>query len=393
MKKISADLILTNTGEPIKDGLIIFNEEDGVIHDILLSTDGVGDVQKYNGILIPGYINVHCHLELSHLKGAIPTGTGLIPFINGVMSLRDYPKEIIDEKIAVADRDMWEAGIVAVGDISNQLDTFQTKKNSRIRYYTFVEMFDLLQEEQAEESFGRYQSVYDQQVATGHHKKSMVPHAPYSVSSKLWKLLHGVHQSGETISIHNQELAAENEFSKHGTGEFVEFYKNIGMSLEHFEPSGKTSIHTIIDHLSPEVRALLVHNTMTTVEDIQSAQHAIGQTFWATCPNANLYIENKLPNYQKFLDAGAKVCIGTDSLSSNWQLSIYEEMKTIKKYQSYVPDEEIIKWATIHGAEALGYDDLGVLAAGTSPGINHIDVEVIEGRFSLDTARSSSKIA
>lgn len=393
MKKISADLIFTNTGEPIRDGVIIFNEDDGVIHNILPSSDGIDDIKKYRGILIPGYINAHCHLELSHLKGAIPTGTGLIPFINGVMQLRDFPQEIIDEKIAIADRAMWEAGIVAVGDISNQIDTVSTKKKSRIRYYTFVEMFDLMQEDQTEAAFDRYQAVYDQHVGTGHHKKSMVPHAPYSVSSKLWKLLNGAHRSGDTISIHNQELAAENELSKYGTGEFVEFYKNIGMSLDHFVPTGKTSIHTVLDHLSPDVKALFVHNTMTTVEDIESAQQAIGQTFWATCPSANLYIENKLPNYQYFLDTGAKVCIGTDSLSSNWQLSIYEEMKTIKKYQSYVPDDEIIKWATIYGAEALGYDDLGVLAAGTSPGINHIDVEVVEGKFSLDKARSSLKIA
>ena len=96
-------------------------------------------------------------------------------------------------------------------------------------------------------------------------------------------------------------------------------------------------------------------------------------TFWATCPNANLYIENQLPNYQTFLDAGATVTIGTDSLTSNWQLSVLEEMKTISKYQSYVDFETLLKWATLNGAKALGFErTLGSLKVGKTPGINLI---------------------
>ncbi|HQV66448.1 MAG TPA: amidohydrolase family protein, partial [Saprospiraceae bacterium] len=101
------------------------------------------------------------------------------------------------------------------------------------------------------------------------------------------------------------------------------------------------------------------------------------QIFWATCPNANLYIENKLPDYQIFRDADAKVTIGTDSLTSNWQLSIWEEIKTIRKYQSYIPLEELLTWATINGAEALSYEDrLGSFEVGKTPGILHISGDI-----------------
>ena len=87
------------------------------------------------------------------------------------------------------------------------------------------------------------------------------------------------------------------------------------------------------------------------------------------------------------------MCIGTDSLTSNWQLSILEEMKTIKKYQSYIDDLEIIRWATKNGAEALGYNDLGRLEPGLSPGINWIDVRVDNESFDLSKARTISKLA
>ena len=167
----------------------------------------------------------------------------------------------------------------------------------------------------------------------------------------------------------------------------------MGLDIDGFLPTGKTSVESILHHLRPDTKVLLVHNTMTSSEDISSVKKRLPRCYWVTCPNANLYIENNLPTYQTFLDSEAKVCIGTDSLSSNWQLSIFEEMKVIKKYQSYIDDVEITKWATFNGAEALGYDDLGSLRKGTSPGINLIDVEVHDGDFDLRLAKSSTKIA
>ena len=92
--------------------------------------------------------------------------------------------------------------------------------------------------------------------------------------------------------------------------------------------------------------------------------------FWATCPNANLYIENKLPNYQHFLETQATVCVGTDSLTSNWQLSILDEIKTILKLQSYLTFDTVLEWATINGAKALGFDhELGSIEIGKTPGL------------------------
>jgi hypothetical protein len=86
---------------------------------------------------------------------------------------------------------------------------------------------------------------------------------------------------------------------------------------------------------------------------------------------ANLYIENNLPNYSFFLETDAKVCLGTDSLTSNWKLSILSEMQAIAKFQSYITDETLLSWATLNGALALGFEDeLGSFEVGKKPGIN-----------------------
>ena len=127
--------------------------------------------------------------------------------------------------------------------------------------------------------------------------------------------------------------------------------------------------------MNPNCRSLFVHNTLTTADDIKAAQAWSDHVYWATCPNANLYIENRLPNYQVFLDTKARMTIGTDSLTSNWQLSVLEEMKTISRYQSYVPFETLLRWATLNGAQALGFEkDLGSLEVGKTPGLNLISV-------------------
>jgi cytosine/adenosine deaminase-related metal-dependent hydrolase len=179
-----------------------------------------------------------------------------------------------------------------------------------------------------------------------------------------------------TVSIHNQETPHEDALFLNKGGQFVDWYKGFGFSTEHFQPTGKTSIHYAMEHMSARHRTLFVHNTLTQPEDITAAQAWNDRVYWATCPNANLYIENRLPNYRHFLDTRAKMTIGTDSLTSNWQLSVLEEMKTIARFQSYIPFETLIQWATLNGAAALGYEnELGSLEPGKRPGILLLDMD------------------
>jgi len=390
IKKVSADIIISGDGQEWEDHYILLN---GSIIEGIYPNTSEDNIDKFAGVICPGFINAHCHLELSHLLGAIDTGTGLIEFINGVVTLREFPEEIIMEAIKNADQQMIDNGIVAVGDISNKLDTYEVKESSLIDYYTFVEMFDFLQEDQAQHNFEQYHQVYKKQSRSGYNRVSCVPHAPYSVSKTLFNLINGVNDDDAVVSIHNQELTAENELFESKSGGFIGFYKDFGIPLDQFTASGKRSIEYAMSHMNPRNHILMVHNTQTDEIDMGRAAQWSEQVYWVTCPNANLYIENQLPIYKQFINAGAKMCIGTDSLSSNWHLSILDEIKTIKRYQSHVSDRELLKWATYNGAQALKYDDrLGSIAPGKSPGINLIDVEVSDGDFDLQYARSVRRL-
>ena len=374
IRNITAEVVYTAEGDNIPNGVLVVEDTTGEILDLAHSRDfNPIDLEIHeNGVLIPGFVNTHCHLELSHMKGAVDTGTGLIPFITGVVTKRgNFSTEEIQAAIRKADREMWRKGIMAVGDISNQTDTFATKQASKIRYYTFVEMFDFFQTQNTEAEFNKWKTVYDALPTPNGSAKSMVPHAPYSVSKKLFSKINHANGDKKTISIHNQETPPENELFESGTGDFVEFYKKFGIELNDFKAPKKTAIHYALKNMDADQRTLFVHNTLTTKVDIEAA-YAWGKdnVFWASCPNANLYIENRLPNYRLFLESEAQVTLGTDSLTSNWQLSILEEMKTIHRYQRYVPFLELLEWATINGARALGFEaDLGSFVVGKKPGV------------------------
>ncbi len=375
MVKITADRIYPISSDPRKDIVLVLDEEGRILALDPLDQHDPASVRKEKGILVPGFVNTHCHLELSHMKGVAPTGTGLLPFLRTVVNYRDVEQEAILDAIRRADREMWENGIVAVGDISNKLDTVGCKRKSPIRYYTFIEMFDFLSEDMTEQAFRQYEEVYRGQPSGDGNRKSAVPHAPYTVTAGLFQKINALNGQGadQTISIHNQETAFENELFLTNTGDFREFFTGFGFPIPEWLPTGRTSIEYALRHMDPAARTLFVHNTLTTAADIRMAREWGARTFWATCPNANLYIENRLPNYRVFLEEKAKVTVGTDSLTSNWQLSILEELKTISRFQSYVPLQTLLQWACLNGAEALGFEkELGSFEPGKKPGVNLI---------------------
>jgi cytosine/adenosine deaminase-related metal-dependent hydrolase len=375
-RKIHADRIYFMDGQDFRSDVVIVLDPKGTVIDIIPDAEvSTEEKEYYTGWIIPGLVNTHCHLELSHMKGLIPSGTGLISFLKTVVQQREAEEEEIRTAIIEADKAMTEAGIVAVGDISNMPHTLDIKEKSQIEYYTFVETFDFLQDRLAQQSFDTSMATYKLFSNNPEKQASIVPHAPYSTSPTLIDLINKTNGNKfrKTISIHNQEMQCENDLFLTGDQQITELFRSLGIEMDDFEPKGYSAIHYLLEHLDPEHRILLVHNTLTTAKDIQAADNQFSDLYWSTCAQANLYIENRLPDYAAFVTEMANMTIGTDSLASNWNLSVWDEMCTIKKYNSYLSFRTLLEWATINGAKALGMDDrFGKIAIGRKPGINLI---------------------
>ncbi|NQY09611.1 MAG: amidohydrolase family protein [Flavobacteriales bacterium] len=371
MNKISADYIYTLTQPPIKNGVVVV-DDNGTVVEVLESRAGVDDVEIYQGIICPGFVNTHCHLELSYLKDKVATGTGIADYILAVQKLKSEGDEVKLAAIEAADKEMIENGIVAVGDISNTNVSFSQKLKSEIKYHTFIEVFG-------------FNPDYAQPIIEGAKETakeliamsldwSIVPHSPYSVSEKLFdEIMEFAKSAYSPMCVHNQESEAENEMFLKGTGNLIEMKKAMGTEVPSWKSTGNRAIETTINNLASENNLLLVHNTFTNVEDMQFAQSKSDYLYWCMCPNANMYIEGALPDVYMFEDAGVKITLGTDSLGSNYSLSILDEMKTISKYYNQVTLESLLTWGCKNGAEFLGHESsLGTIEVGKKPGLNLI---------------------
>ena len=308
--------------------------------------------------MCPGFINTHCHLELSHLKSKLERKTGLPAFISKIPHIRKIEQHLIDAEIKKADAQMIRNGIVAVADISNTNHSFKVKENSPIYYHTFIELFSL-NPSLANHVFENGLQLKSQCTTSS----SLVPHANYSVSTKLLALIKE-NNIGELISIHNQETKSEDQMFIDGNGLLNDTLTNI----HHFSKTGKSAIQSTLP-LLPEAKTLLVHNTYSSFDDMNWVNSKSNNFYWCTCPKANLYIENELPKYDDFLATNCKITIGTDSLASNNTLSILDEMITISTHQN-IDINTLIGWACKNGAEFLGLENLGTFQKGKKPGIN-----------------------
>jgi aminodeoxyfutalosine deaminase len=327
------------------------------------------ETETYEGILMPGMINSHCHLELSHFKGVIPCGTGLVDFLIGVVrSRQDLP--LVVDQLVQAEREMYEEGIVGVADICNTVDALAVKKGSALEWHNLVEVLNF-----RDENLAQRLAQYNE-VAAAHRQAALstilTPHAPYSVSRGTFEALNEA-TAGGIVSVHNQETKAENELFNSGSGDFLRLYAAFNTGLSPFEVVGGNSLRAWLPYFTKGQTILLVHNTFMEEADIVFAQehaerYGLNLVF-CLCPNANLYIENALPPVDLLLRHGCRVVLGTDSYSSNWRLSIASEIATLAKHFPQIPLETVLQWATLNGAEALGWSHLGRLASGLSPGV------------------------
>jgi aminodeoxyfutalosine deaminase len=349
---------------------VLVTDAEGTVIDIVDETNAGGDIQVFNGILTPGFVNTHCHLELSHLKGAIAENTGLIDFLISIPKLRQFEPEAIQEAISMAEAEMYNTGTVAVGDICNTADTIPAKKQSRLQWYNFIETIGF-SNQKAPERFAFSQSVWQQFESTLPGNNTLVPHAPYSVSKDLFGLLNNA-SAGKISTIHNQESAAENELYQAKTGGFLRLYQDFGIDTDFFNPSGKSSLQTWLPWLSKPKHLLLVHNVAISQTDLSFLTNQLvnSLTFFALCPNANNYIQQQQPPVELLRQNGCTITIGTDSLASNHQLNMLEEIKTLLQQNKRLSITEVLSWATINGASALDMSEtLGSFEKGKQPGI------------------------
>lgn len=372
MKRITAEYIYTLESEPIRNGFVEY-EEDGTITAVGQCEAGE---EVMSGAIVPGFVNAHCHVELSHLHKKFRKGTGMAGFIDQINELRDWAGREVKQQLVQEWMDkMWNEGVSAMADISNDDSSFDVKKSHKMYTRTFLEVFGSEPEmcEGVMNDVTALKAVADEAGIDA----APTPHSCYTMSPQLLSASAAAGLESGYISYHSQESQEEEDLLISGSGAMYENRKRSGMSTP--PVTGESSLKYFLDRLADvkpapyDENILLVHNVCLQQSDIDAVKQTMNNAYFAICPLSNIFIHNALPPIDLMRKNGLAIALGTDSLSSNDDLDVMKELVCLHENFPQVPMNELFTWASHNGARFLGKDDvLGSIAEGKRPGIVHV---------------------
>lgn len=320
--------------------------------------------QLIEGVLSPGLVNAHCHLELSALKGRVPEGTGMTGFITRLFEQRgDITPEQAHQAVTEALDAAWSSGTVAIGDICNGPISLAAKQaDHRVWTHSFIELLGL-DPERADPIYQAGLALLDQFQEVS---ASITAHAPYSMSLPLLRKIG--QGTAARRSIHLLESQVERSLFEEAKGPFLRFFERFKLPYTGFKAKGA------LEHVSQAFPAanpiLWVHLTEATPGELEQLSRQFPNSHFCLCPRSNYYIHRRYPQLERFLPYSDRICLGTDSLASNHDLDMVSEMRILQERMPTLALHQLLFWASTAGARALGRaDQLGQFAAGTSPGL------------------------
>lgn len=384
MKRFAARYLFDAVSpEPLLNGFVETGEDGTVIRVGKCNPSDEPDF--YEGALTPGFVNAHCHIELSSMKGLFRKGSGMAGFIDQINALRDTRTR--DEKIGCIKAWMdtlWERGVSAMSDISNCDDSFDIKSAHPIYTRTFLEVFgtepgDAPAVMEGVRELGR-------KAAEAGIDAAPTPHSPYTMSPELLTESSREGLASGFLSYHCGESSEEEDMIRRGAGAMWENRRRAGMSTPPVE--GLSSLEYFLSRLRPiheppfPENVLLVHECTLDEAGADLVKASFPNAFIALCPLSNIFIHNTLPPVPMMQSKGLRLCIGTDSLSSNDDLDMVKEMFCLQENFPGLGLGEMLGWACANGAAFLRRNELGSFVPGKRPGVVLIDHIAPGGRLS-----------
>ena len=389
VKRIAAKYVYAlDTCKPIVNGFVEYDEADGTILEVGACSDPSTE-KIIDGAIVPGFVNAHCHVELSHLHGKFRKGTGMAGFIDQINALRDWAGADVKARLTQEWMDkMWKDGVSAMSDISNDDSSFKVKSSHKLYTRTFLEVFGS-EPEMCEGVMADVTALKAAADAEG-IDAAPTPHSCYTMSPQLLSASSAAGLESGYLSYHSQESQEEEDLLISGSGAMYENRKRSGMSTP--PVTGESSLKYFIDRLAAAKPApydehiLLVHNVCLKQDDIDAAKKVMNNVYWAICPLSNIFIHNALPPVPLMRRNGLDITVGTDSLSSNDDLDMVKELVCIRQNFSEIPMNEILVWACLNGARFLSKEKaLGSLTPGKTPGIVFVSNVDENGSFTSES--------
>ena len=312
---------------------------------------------------MPGLVNAHTHLELTHHQDLIQRTSRFTDWLSQLIRNHKSESEWVDSAVYDGIEMSVAGGATTIGDIHGFGMSAHTHKNSPVRTVVFFETTGFSPERThiGVKRIDDYLASSPQKDAL--FQPAVSPHALYSTSATLYRYCLRLAQSrGLPLCTHLSETTDEIEFLASGTGAFANLLKAFGISMNEWSPPGCSPVQYLKDVGILECRPLLAHCNYLSDTDIGTLSASNASV--AFCPRAHHYFQHTSHPISRLIKAGVNVAIGTDSLASNWSLSMLDELKYLANTQDGLPPHTIFDLVTINGARGLSLERVGKLEKG-----------------------------
>jgi cytosine/adenosine deaminase-related metal-dependent hydrolase len=317
-----------------------------------------GTAERLDAVVLPALVNAHLHLELSHLAGKVPGGGGLVPWIEALVAARGRGGAV-EEGMARGAAALREAGVAAVGDVTNALGSGRHLAREGIAGTLFHEVYGFTEERAAQAMRAAGEARQRIGPPGPGLRVGPSPHAVYSTHTATARAL----LSAGPASIHLAEVPEEREFVAAARGPFADLVLRLGLEPGALRPFARSPVDAVAASLGPGT--LVVHAVDLDDEDLTALRRS-GATV-VLCPRSNLHVSGRLADLPRLLAAGIPLAVGTDSLASSPSLSPLEELAVLHRAYPAVPAADVAALAWAGGA--VGAPSVGRLSPGACPGV------------------------
>jgi cytosine/adenosine deaminase-related metal-dependent hydrolase len=351
---LTARWILPVAGPPLEGGLVT------VAGERIAAVEPHGarraDVDLGDAAVLPGFVNAHSHLDLSGLRGQCPPSPDFTGWLRQVIAYRRNQTLVqVMEDVRTGLTECLRFGTTLLGDVSGDGTSWHFLASAPLRAVVFREVLGLSRD-RAARAWADLDPWLQAHPATPTCRPGTSPHAPYSVRAAL---LFGAANRGVPSAIHLAESADEMELLDHHRGPFVPFLRELGV----WEPDGLVeNIGHVLALCNGLTQILFIHCNCLPPDSPVPANGSI-----VYCPRTHAAFGHPAHPFRAFLARGVRVALGTDSLASNPDLDLLAEARFLHQCHPDFSEAELLRMATLAGAEALGWaDETGSLEAGKS---------------------------
>ena len=361
---IRARTVVTMDGAPINDGAVAVSDDriiDVGKFDEITSRNAGKIVDLGEQALLPGLINAHCHLDYTCLRGKIPPQKSFTDWIRAINAEKaklspEYYLASINEGFGEAKR----FGTTTIANLTAFPDLIP-QTTPLIRTWWFAELIDVRAPDRANETVDLAVESLKSAPNWG-----LAPHALFTASENLYRRCEEIAlRANILLTTHLAESREEMEMFRDASGPLYELLKSIGRPMD--DCGNRTPLELILGALGDSAlpRCIVAHLNEATESDFDLLERPERRFHVVHSPRSHDYFKHSRFPFEKLHALGFNICLGTDSLASNDNLSLFAEMREFEKEFPGIPPEKILQMVTVNPARALRQENaLGQIRSG-----------------------------